>query len=549
VGQTLPGELDPRDTEEEFEPPTRPLERKLPPDAAAAEPQVLPPLGTPSEEEGRLSIQARVFVRKFRLTGNTVFSEAELASVTAPYENRIITSEEIQEVRQELTRYYADRGYINSGAVIPDQKITEGVIHIHLVEGRLTEIQVSGNQRLRSGYIQRRLGLGARPPLNIGELQEQVQILSQNPLIERINAELGPGVQPGEGLLRAQVQEQRPYSLDVAYANDRPPSVGAERLVIEAAHRNLTGWGDALELSYSITEGAGDRGVRYTLPLNARDTSLHLRYLKSDTLVIEESFEDLDIESETETVGVGVSHPLYRTPRQQLTLGLSFDRLHSETFIFGEPFSFSLGAEQGESDVAVLRFSQEWLDRSLTRVIAARSVLSLGVDAFGATVHASQPDSQFLAWLGQFQWAQRIGERGTHVITRTALQLTNDALLPLEQFAVGGIDTVRGYRENQLLRDNAFIASVELRLPILQNRAGESVLQLAPFADFGVAWNKDETTSDPEDTSSVGLGLRWDPNPKAHAEVYWGLPLREVDNPDNDLQDRGIHFLVSYRLF
>jgi hemolysin activation/secretion protein len=60
-----------------------------------------------------LSAQARVFVRRFQLSGNTVFSDQALAQVTAPYENRTITSEELQEVRHKLTLYYVERGYIN----------------------------------------------------------------------------------------------------------------------------------------------------------------------------------------------------------------------------------------------------------------------------------------------------------------------------------------------------------------------------------------------------------------------------------------------------
>jgi hypothetical protein len=99
-------------------------------------------------------------------------------------------------------------------------------------------------------------------------------------------------------------------------------------------------------------------------------------------------------------------------------------------------------------------------------VIAARSTFSLGVDALGATVNGGPvPDGQYLAWLGQFQWVRRFDDRGDQFVFRTDLQLAEDPLLPLEQFAVGGASTVRGYRENQLVRDNGFVTSAELRIP------------------------------------------------------------------------------------
>lgn len=52
-------------------------------------------------------------------------------------------------------------------------------------------------------------------------------------------------------------------------------------------------------------------------------------------------------------------------------------------------------------------------------------------------------------------------------VARAAAQLTPDSLLPLEQFSVGGIATVRGYGQNQLVTDNGVLGSLEVRLPAL----------------------------------------------------------------------------------
>ena len=55
----------------------------------------------------------------------------------------------------------------------------------------------------------------------------------------------------------------------------------------------------------------------------------------------------------------------------------------------------------------------------------------------------------FFSWLGQAQLARRLETLSAQVIGRVDLQLANDRLFPLEQFAVGGRYSVRGYRENQ----------------------------------------------------------------------------------------------------
>jgi len=72
-----------------------------------------------------LSLES-VFVREIRVTGNTVFTPAELTEVTDSYVNRALTVEDLEALRLALTRYYVTRGYVNSGAIIPDQTVTEG---------------------------------------------------------------------------------------------------------------------------------------------------------------------------------------------------------------------------------------------------------------------------------------------------------------------------------------------------------------------------------------------------------------------------------------
>jgi hemolysin activation/secretion protein len=118
----------------------------------------------------------------------------------------------------------------------------------------------------------------------------------------------------------------------------------------------------------------------------------------------------------------------------------------------------------------------------------------------------------------------------------------------MEQFAVGGVNTVRGYPENQLVRDNALTSSIELHIPLIRRGSDESILELVPFFDAGYAWNHiDEPES--ELISSAGLGLLFHPNQHIHAEVYWGHPFKSFESDDNDLQDMGFHFNITFSAF
>src|SRR5215510_9627843 len=97
--------------------------------------QVLPPPPASQMQSNRLDSAARLFVRGFRFEGNTAFSNEELAKVTEPFTNREITSGELEEARRAVTLHYINHGYVSSGAVLPDQTPTNGIVTLRIVEG------------------------------------------------------------------------------------------------------------------------------------------------------------------------------------------------------------------------------------------------------------------------------------------------------------------------------------------------------------------------------------------------------------------------------
>ncbi len=518
----------------------------------------LPPVKT---DGSRLSTVGEIRVNEYRFKGNTVFPDPELAEVLAPYSGRVITAEELQEAREAVTRYYVDRGYVNSGAIIPDQPVAGGVITLRVIEGRIIRMEIEGNRRLRTGYLARRLAPAVSPeagPLNIRRIQEHLRLLKQDPRVENIHAEVSPGLGLGEAVLTVTVEEARPYILGVSAGNENSPKIGAHRGEVRAGHRNLTGWGDTLRAEYGVTEGLDDWAVSYTIPLTRRETTLAVGVERSESAVVEDPFRRLDIRSKTTTYSAEIRHPFHRTLSNEFSMGLRLERRRSETSLLGEGFSFSEGVpETGESEISVLRFSQQWVDRSLTHVLALRSAFGFGLDLFDATIDPDKPDGRFITWLGQVQWLRRFETLDSQVLFRTDLRLSDDPLLPMEKFGVGGATTVRGYRENQMTTDNALVSSLEWRVPVFRaplpgvsRGAADGRVRLCPFVDYGRGWNSQGTDPSPADLYSAGLGARWDISGDVRANLYWGYGFKEVPEPEEeDLQDDGFHFEVSAEFF
>lgn len=525
--------------------------------------QLLPPLPSAQPSAPETLPRIRVFVHEIRVVGSTVFTPEQLAAVIGPYTNREATAEDLEALRVALTRLYIDRGYVNSGAILPDQTVKDGVITYQIIEGRLSGTQIEGNKWFRDRYYQDRLALSAGPPLNVDRLQERIQLLLEDPRIERINAELKPDVNPAQAVLDMQVEERFPLKLFLDFDNYQAPSVGAERGIVTFAHQSLTGRGDILALSYGRSQGLDPLlEASYVVPLTARDTTLALQYRRNDLTVVEEPFEPLNIQSASEIYTVALRQPVYRTPSTLVALELIGERSALDTSVLGIPFSLEPGAVDGQSVVTALRFAQEFVYRTRSQVFAVRSRFSFGLDALGSTIHDNGlPDSQFFAWLGQFQWVRqfdpvpRIGLPDTQLIVRSDVQLSNKPLMTVEQFAIGGRYTVRGYPQNTLVRDNAFLASVEGRIPIVRGKRWADYLELAPFFDYGQGWNSDRPTGNPPDLAGVGIGLRWGVTVPARVplrsqfEFYWGYPLRQIQTNASAIEGNGLYFQLLFGIF
>lgn len=530
-------------------PPPLPGEiRPTPPPGSVLPPPPPPPLPRKGEP-----LPLSVFVREVRIIGSTVFTPEELASVTALYTNRKLTSEDFEALRVALTKFYIDHGYVTSGAIIPDQAVTEGTITLRVIEGRLGHIEVEGKEPgskpewFAPSYIEDRIALGTGPPVNINQLQERLLLLQETPGITRLNAELRPGVARGQSVLNVKVAEDTPIKAWLEFNNYLSPSVGSEHGLATLMHQSLTGHGDIMSVQYGRSHGVDpELTARYILPLTARNTTAMVEYRRNDFRVVDPAFEALDIRSESEVLGITLRHPLYKTLSQEFALALTGEYLTNKLFLLGEPTDlFTPGSRGGRSTVSALRFSQEWVKRSPNQVVAAFSRVSVGLDVLGATgkdtTIPDSADSRFVSWLAQAQWARRFDPWRLQLIARLNVQLANTHLFPLEQIAVGGRYSVRGYRENTLVRDNAVLASLEGRLAVWRSAAGEDQVHLAAFADFGQGTNTNAASADPDTLGSLGLGIIWNIMRGSRFEVYWGVPLDHIPTPGGNLQDHSLH--------
>jgi len=513
---------------------------------------ILPKPATEEETSQKTTPTRKLFLlKKLTFTGNSVFTDKELEIVAKAFLNKAVGLADLEEIRLRLTKKYIKEGYVNSGAILPDQDAKDGIIHYQLVEGHLTQINISGAERLHPSYIKERLWTDNNQVLNTIELQKRFQFLLSDPLLERLNGSIKPGLKPGEGILDLKVKRAKAFVLNMSIDNHRSPSTGSEQLQVDAHVYNPSGYGDKLSVYGSKTRGASDIDINYSIPLNAKDTRFKFYYGFTNSKVVEKPLSLADLDSDYQYLEFGFSHPLISSLEENLIIEARLAFKKSQTFLFNEGTPFSLGIEDdGSSQTTILRLSQEYNQRHSNKVLALRSTFNIGLNAGNATIHKNAPDGEFFAWLAQAQYAHRFERIPGQLLVRGNIQLSNDVLLPMERFGIGGANTVRGYRENSYVRDNGFWSSIEYRFPIFGEPGNRKIssLQLAPFIDFGNGWNKNEWDST-NMLSSVGLGFLWNYHDYS-AELYLAHGFKNLDNPnDYNWQDDGISFKFSSNLY
>ena len=507
--------------------------------------RILPRIELPTEETVDAMRAGRAFrIERFEIRGAERLRPDELAALTAPLTGRVVYYSEIESLRAQITEAYRTQGFVAAGARIPDQTLRDGVFVLEVVEGRLVDLEIRGEGRLPVSRYEVQLRNGAGDVPNVFRIEEALQILQSDPAIERVDAQLLPEGPPGDARLAVTIVEATPWRASAGYSNHTNPAIGEHGADLGVGHVNLFGFGDELALDGRITEGLLLLDGRYRIPVNAYGTRVGFDLRLNRAEIIDEGFQDLDITSRSETVGLVVEQGLYRSLQTSASAFVSAEYRGAETRLRDE--TIPLGSD-AEPKLTVLRGGGQLQYRSRQRVFAARGVVSWGIDALGATGPGrAGADARFVSGLLQLQAAERL-PFGIQAILRADAQLAASRLLPLERFALGGASTVRGYRENELLRDNGVLASFELRAPLYRRADGAFEVGASVFTDFARGWDRGPRTRG-KNLWSAGVGLRSRLWGRIELEGLWARTLQvETSDLESSLQDHGFHLRATVR--
>ena len=480
---------------------------------------------------------------------------------------------------QLINRAFLSAGFINSGLLVPPQaEGAAGTLVLRLVHGRLSAPPATGEavavawaggdaRGLDGDYVRAFFGSAQHRPLDVAAIERDFRRLADDPAIRTVDAELVPGATPGEASLSLTIVPADRFDLYLAAGNSRSPSVGGERAAIGGGVRNVLLPGDQLSGEAGVTEGCStprwagrSRSPRLAPACPCSGTSTAPPSSTSRSRRSTSNSRETALESEL--VHRLIDAPLLPragggwAPSRQLSAGLGLVWRRQQSFLLGLPFSFAPGSVDGRAEYVAARLLGDFVLRGVDEVFALSATGTIGLWGTRADrPFVLDPDRHFLSLLVQANYARRLDRHGLELRARATGQWSHSTLYSGERLAIGGYDTVRGYRETLVLADQGLIGSLELARPF--TLSGDSVrpgafdwgaFTLAAFADAAFAANAADPQLIPDQIASIGLSLEWHPHEALSLTLAYGYALKDArQTGERDLQDRGVHFRFIFR--
>lgn len=452
----------------------------------------------------------KVKVARFKFSGNTVVTTAELEETVADAVGKALTVAQLNEIAAKVSQVYVGKGYILVRAYLPPQEIRKGVVEIAVLEAKVGDILVTGNRSYASSTIARRF----EPVRWEAVIRERTLETALNDLNEypglKVRVDLKAGASPGLTDLVVTATERPPYTVGADINNYGSRLTGPWVYSGDVGLGNLLGLGD----NFTVRGTKSDDNLfattfGYLVPFTSFGTKLQLAWTHSEN-VIGEEFAATRPEGRADIASADILQTLTRTGAFSLTALAGFD-FKTIRNISGVPGPS--GSLQSKDEIRIVRLGlrgdvrDAWWGRTFYGL-----TWHYGGDFLGGS-DQNAPQTSF-AGAGPGRWSKATADlsrfqslglpflqgvpvlptvlNDSYVMVRATGQIASDRLLSPEQFTIGGYYSVRGYPVAERIGDNGYAVTAELVAPIPSSEKApfssvswKEMVQVAVFMDHG----------------------------------------------------------------
>ena len=452
-------------------------------------------------------------ISRFDIVGNTLLTSAQIDAAVAPYAGKGRNFGDVQAALEALEAAYHARGYQVVSVRLPEQELNGGVVRLDVLQAKIGKVTVSGNRFFDEANVRRSLPAletGKTPKLD--DISASLRMANENPA-RKIKLSLQDA--NDDNLIDASlaVSDEKPWKAMFNLDNSGTGPTGKTHAGVALQHANLWGRDHVGSFQYTTTVEEPSKvsvyGLGYHIPLYQLGDSvdLYASYSNIDSGSVSAGLFDLSVSGKGTVYGARYNHTLARH-------GAIDARLVYGADVKAFKNSVLLGAINIGSDITVRPLSLGYSASMPFGSGEANAALTLvrnipggsgGGDAdFGVGYKPAYTILRFAAAVTQMvgqQWQARALLNG---------QYSRDALVPGEQFGIGGSTSVRGLDERVLATDSGAALNLELYTPNLCPAHDGWQCRALGFVDAAYGSRKHALPGEIGNTSasSTGLGLR-----------------------------------------
>lgn len=472
-------------------------------------------------------------LKKIVTDPSAVLTDAELDAIIKPYEGQQVKLSDIYDIVEKINALYNEKGYVTCRAFLPPQTITEGTVKLLLVEGRTGTATVSGNKYTKAKYITNRLHLAPGEIANVKQLNKDLLLFNATNATQ-LRIMMKAGTEPGTTDYEITAYEPKRDTWTLFEDNAGSYTSGEYRTGLFFNTKSLSGNCDAFSLGTVYSQGTRAANAMYSRSLGRSGTKMNLLYSTNAVKVVKGGYEDM-IKGHANSYAIGFVQPVLVNETTRSEVSLDYNRQSSKTdwltprinMVDDKVQDVTLGYSLTNYGASHVFYQKHSYVRGYSKQEA-----DMGTGSEPSNKHFG-----FYKFNGMYQKLYQAGQMWN--LRADAQWSGSDGMVSSRQFYMGGMYSVRGYKENFLGGDSGFTFSAEYAVPVINKNTSAFT-----FFDYGHVYGNGQSDDQHHILSSVGLGLRSTINQYISASLTLGIPLQREFVSETASRTR-LHFIVS----
>ena len=441
---------------------------------------------------------------------STVLADTELKAIVNPYVGKKTSVKELYTIVGEINKLYEQKGFVTCRAFLMAQTIKNGIVHITLIEGRTGGTEVVGNKNTKARYIANRLHLREGEVANTKVLNKDLLWFNATNDAQ-LRVVMKAGAKPGTTDYVIEAYEPKQHNVTVFLDNAGSYSSSSYRQGLFYNAKSISGNRDDMNIGFVRSKGTKALSAAYNRSVGRSGTKLNLSYNTNSVRSVRGTGRELGVKGHANAYAIGITQPWVVNEKVRSEASLEFSRQDSKTDIRNYP-----GSNFVDDKVNDVTLGFALTNYGKSHVIYQKHNLIYG------TYDSVDKDDNFFCYKGTGLY-QKAYSHGHMISARAELQHSSkDNLISSRQFYIGGMYSVRGYKENYLGGDGGLNFSAEYSVPVTKDK-NTSVFT---FFDYGQVWGEVAESNNRERIlSSLGLGVKTTLAKKYYASLSMGFPL------------------------